>query len=99
MLNITTNHAITYTNRLPLGQISELLRPREEIYYNVKLKWPDTRQHTVPLRRLWYKAKRKMKENNACETVLHTFFSVLTCFSGEKPQHQIYGDAFMRTGA
>ena len=65
MPNITTNHAITYTDRLPLGRISELLRPREESYYNVKLKWPDTRQHTVPLRRLKYKAKRK-NERKQC---------------------------------
>ena len=34
-------------NRLSLGQISELLRLRKESYCNVKLKWPDTGQHTV----------------------------------------------------
>ena len=36
-------------NRLSLGQISELLLPRRERYCKVKLKWPDTGQHTVRL--------------------------------------------------
>ena len=35
-------------NRLFLGQISDPLRLRKESYCNVKLKWPDTGQHTVP---------------------------------------------------
>ena len=34
-------------NRLSLGQISEFLRLRKESYCNVKLKWPDTGQHTL----------------------------------------------------
>ena len=34
-------------NRLSLGQISELLRLRKERYYDIKMKWPDTGQHTV----------------------------------------------------
>ena len=35
-------------NRFPLGQISELLLLRKESYCNLKLKCPDTGQHTVP---------------------------------------------------
>ena len=34
-------------NRFSLGQISELLRSKKESYCNVKLKCPDTGQHTV----------------------------------------------------
>ena len=34
-------------NRFSLGQISELLRLTKESYCNVKLKCPDTGQHTV----------------------------------------------------
>ena len=34
-------------NRFSLGQISELLRSTKESYCNVKLKCPDTGQHTV----------------------------------------------------
>ena len=36
-------------NRFSLGQISELLRLTKESYCNVKLKCPDTGQHTVLL--------------------------------------------------
>ena len=36
-------------NRFSLGQISELLRLTKESYCNVKLKWPDTGQHTLRL--------------------------------------------------
>ena len=38
-------------NRLSPGQISKFVRSRKESYCNVKLKWPDTGQHTV--RRIW----------------------------------------------
>ena len=37
-------------NRFSLGQISELLRLTKESYCNVKLKCPDTGQHTVHVR-------------------------------------------------
>ena len=33
-------------NRLSLGQISKFVRSRKDSYCNVKLKWPDTGQHT-----------------------------------------------------
>ena len=36
-------------HRFSLGQISELLRLTKESYCNVKLKCPDTGQHTVVL--------------------------------------------------
>ena len=40
--------------RLSLGQISELLRLRKERYCNIKMKWPDTGQHTVAGNFVWH---------------------------------------------
>ena len=44
-------------NRFSLGQISELLRLTKESYCNIKLKCPDTGQHTVRMCKLKKKGK------------------------------------------
>ena len=53
--NIGQKIAILRLNRLSLGQISELFRPRNsESYCNVELKWPDTGQHTAQVPKYGY---------------------------------------------